>query len=463
VIVEPKVAVDDDAIVKPLMDLTYITDGEEFKELANAFEVLRSNKADKENIHNACADIAKSLRVSFGIEVTISVVSSVDSLGFYGFNVFPSIECATKIVDTIMQKDIQSVRPIWQKNKNWHIDIDGRLLYDMSNKLTPMELATLLLYYIDQVIFDYDTPIRIAYTIMKYWTKMNFVSGYIAASERLKSIYIIPFMVGCASSSIVFGDVKRLELIRKNSIIGANVHSFERYKSAASKIFQTYGNAEIVDQSIFAIERKIVSVLNWIYEGLGDLRYSSMRLKENMLRHLTACRSPFIRIIFKRFILGLSNVGGAPKVDVNGKPIHESWNPPVNPELQKLGEKMTDDYWKNYIATQEANVQHDFMDKYGNCKKVTREDLDMVRVEAENIGSVDDKIYLLERLYKHIGAIETALDLLKTKDAKKVKQTKNELEFLQTYAQDIRQYIIRFKLQPEKYGLYIKYPAGYEG
>ena len=90
----------------------------------------------------------------------------------------------------------------------------------------------------------------------------------------------------------------------------------------------------------------------------------------------------------------------------------------------------------------------------------------MIMVEAEAIESVDDKVYLLEKLYREISAIDAALDMLDSKDPKnqkKVKQTRNELLMLKEYSNDVRMRIMKIKLQPARYGLYIKYPGGYEG
>lgn len=97
-------------------------------------------------------------------------------------------------------------------------------------------------------------------------------------------------------------------------------------------------------------------------------------------------------------------------------------------------------------------------------KTIAQRDIDLIRVEAEAITSTDDKVYLLKDLYKHIEAVEKALKLLESPEtAPKVQQSRDELLRLQKSMEEVRAYIIDFRLPVKKYGLFIKYPKGYEG
>jgi hypothetical protein len=449
-------------IIAPQLELKYITNGEEFKIMAECISQMRSHKTDKAIMHEEIRQLANSLKVCFKIDCTIAVIDDVGSLGFYGFNIYPSVARMTQVVEELGHNHFSEIRRLWQTNPKWHIDIDAKMLYDISNKLTPAEIVTLLLYCIEQIIFDYDTPIRIAYTIAKYRSKMNIMSRFMAEAPRLREIYMIPFMIGCSYINLVYADEARREQMLANSMVGSNVESYNRYSSAVQKILFRYGRGEIIDQSLYDIERRIVFMLNWIYEGLNDLRHSSLRVKENLRRHMVACRSPYIRMIFKNVILGLSKPSDLQSDHVMKLKITAE-STYINPDMKAMLEKMDDDFWKRYIATMENRLIENYMDRNGNMKKITNEELDMIRAEADSIESVDDKIYLLEKLYNVIGAISTAKDLLNSKQARKVRQTKNELENLSSYAEEVRQYIIKYKIPPKGYGLYIKYPGGYEG
>lgn len=454
--------------VRPKINLATIADGEEFNVIRSCLDVMRNNKNNKNALHEASKELARTLDNCFGMKTTIAIVSFVDGMGFYGYNVFPSMRTGHEIINSLNNLDFKNIRAIWQQSA-WHIDIDARMLYDISNKLTSAEMATLLLYCIEQVVFDYDTPIRIAYTIAKFEMDMKEIDKYIARSSRINDIFMIPFMLGCSYSTFILNDKKNLEHLHANSIIAATDKSFARYISAVKKIYFTYGAAEIVDQSQFMIDKKIIAILNWIYEGLNDLRHSALRLIENIQRFMVACRSPYVRLLFKNMMLHFNSTAPVQGTHQRGiNPVGDTFvsytsEDYVNPELQALRDKQKNDYWKEYIASCESKFMGEFIDNRGYIKKVTTEEIDMIRVEAEGIESIDDKVYLLEKLYKHIATIDAALDMIESGNAKKVKQTKNQLLAIKAYAQETRAYIMKYKIQPSRYGLYIKYPAGYEG
>ena len=102
--------------------------------------------------------------------------------------------------------------------------------------------------------------------------------------------------------------------------------------------------------------------------------------------------------------------------------------------------------------------------KQETYKKVTQKDIDLIRVEAEAIDSTDDKVYLMKELHKHIEAAETALkELDDPKTAPNVKQTREELMRLRENMEEVRHFIIDFPIPQKRYGLFIKYPKGFEG
>jgi hypothetical protein len=109
-------------------------------------------------------------------------------------------------------------------------------------------------------------------------------------------------------------------------------------------------------------------------------------------------------------------------------------------------------------------MHDDMLDKNGNCKTVSFKDIDLIRVEADAIESVDDKYYLVEKLHKYIDIVEAALEMLQDeKQAPKVKQKEKDLLRLQEYMQETRRFLMEYKIPPQGYGLFIKYPSGYEG
>ena len=451
---------DDRPIVSPRLQLTEIVSGEMFTRLVKAFGDISADKDNKKEISENCEEIKRVLRADFGIETTVCVLSPVDQIGFFGFNVYPNPKDAKAIIDALINNNPHAIKSIWQHIIRWHLEIDGRFFYDM-NKITPSEMAALLLYNIESVVFDYQTPLDTAMAIINYRNKMDYLTTFITESERLRNIFIIPFLIGCADTNYVFANPKKLETLNRESIISTTPQIKKSYMSGVKKILDYYGKMEIIDRSVFTRKKKVEAILYWIYEGLNDLRYSSLRMKVNLQRHMIACRSPLIRMIFKQMIFNISDVQG--KLS-NQRNAAEESTVVMNPELQKLEESIETGYWKNYIATMESKASDDMFDSSGNVKKVSQEDLDRIYVEIDNISSTDDKIYLLERLYKYISIIDYSLDILEDKKlSKRVKVSKDKLLRMEKFAYDTKERILNYRIAPEEYGLYIKYPSGYDG
>ena len=106
----------------------------------------------------------------------------------------------------------------------------------------------------------------------------------------------------------------------------------------------------------------------------------------------------------------------------------------------------------------------DYLDKDGNCKIVSQKAVDIIQVRAQGIDSIDEKEFLLHDLYKQIDLADKALEMLENpEEAGKVKQKKEDILRIRESMENVRKYIINYHIQPEQYGLYIKYPPGYEG
>jgi hypothetical protein len=453
-------------IIIPRVAINDIADGEMFDAISSAIRDIMANKLDKTIIKNASDQLSNALRGCFGIDTNIGIIDeSTDSTTFYGINVFPGSDCIGDIQDAILSSDMKQIREIWQTHREWIIEIDGRLLFDYSLKITEKEVATLLLVSLEQVIFNYANIEMIATDIFMNIAKMNYVHAHIVKTPALKYIWSIPITYSCAGLGFV--DIKRMK--NRESIIFATPESEKRYCSAIQKITARFGTNEIVNVTPEVINQRIRSILNWIFEGIANLKYSSLRFVHKLKTHAVVCRSPYIRMIFHAIIQRFVYIQGKLDytrviVDTNtpGKVAESSV--PKNPLMEEMNNKMIDERWKKFYAVHEQIVVDEFIDRYGYCKKVTREELDMIVIELDNIETPDDKVYLMARLYKTIGNIDAALEMLNdSKMHKKVKQSKQELSSLRNYAESIRDRIIAYKFQPEGYGLFVKYPKAYEG
>ena len=70
----------------------------------------------------------------------------------------------------------------------------------------------------------------------------------------------------------------------------------------------------------------------------------------------------------------------------------------------------------------------------------------------------------MEKVYDKLAIVDNALTMLNNNDTKNlVRDSKAKLMKQKEQLMIIRDIIINKKISPERYGLFIKYPAGYEG
>jgi primosomal protein N'' len=98
-------------------------------------------------------------------------------------------------------------------------------------------------------------------------------------------------------------------------------------------------------------------------------------------------------------------------------------------------------------------------------KNTTQEDLDMIRIKIEDMDSTEDKTFLMEKLYKHIRAIDEELRRYRDTSPASADERERceELKQMKADAQDLRRRILDFQLPSDHYGLFVRYPKGYEG
>ena len=102
------------------------------------------------------------------------------------------------------------------------------------------------------------------------------------------------------------------------------------------------------------------------------------------------------------------------------------------------------------------------MDSSGRVRRLQTRDLDIYRAELERVHSVDEKIFLIERLHDLLDDAEYALYMVQ-EDPRRVMQSE---ETINNYIHEIHRLINDVnnkKISKQRYGLYIKYPADYEG
>jgi len=149
--------------------------------------------------------------------------------------------------------------------------------------------------------------------------------------------------------------------------------------------------------------------------------------------------------------------------NVNGKvPALEA----SNPKMKEMQEKIAEQHIVEQVQAiyESTKIIQEFIDKHGFVKKVDNKEIDIIRIEISDMETSDDKIFLIERVYKFLSIVNYSLSLLDDPElGKRVRVSKSMLQKQKSELEELRQTILEAKIAPKKYGLYVKYPVGYEG
>ena len=324
----------------------------------------------------------------------------------------------------------------------------------ISGNLRVCGSTMLFLYRLESTIMNYPLVKKISVVVKEQLTGIDDTRvREFATNKSVVRLYSLPFLYVMAEPNYTMDPLE-------DSLVCYDQRTIDKYKSAVGKVFTRYGMDKLIDRQEVDITNMIVYVTNWIFEGINDLKYAVNRFRKNILTKIEVSNSPYISSYLKDIYSFFSSLDAhhAPAMEamVVREPTKE------RAELQNLA---LEGFWKKkfYDATSDK-LKPEYLDKNGFAIKVDQHDLDEIKVEIDTIQTADDKLYLLNKLYKLIMCVDNALDLLEDpKLQSRVKQTKNELINKRDQLQDIRKLILHAPIGREQYGLYVKYPVGYEG
>ena len=433
-------------------DIGKLTELDDYKYMINDIgEVI--NSSDPDVMNTALERIGRILKRLFCINADISIIDQ-EAAPFFGISIYPDFTGIQKIVEEILTNQSSDVIDTWSSTTNWVIEIDSKLMFNKTNSFSREEIAILLLYRIEQTIFNYELPERITEIIRVSLTSLDYRNNAIVRSKVCRFLYMIPFMIACGYVNYPQQPPEE-SMITKGS--GA---SMEIYSSAWKRILTNYGMANLLDRDAKELEGTIQYVLNWIYESVNDMKYSTRTLRHNLQKYIAAVGSNYVGFILKKIFVKFTTVS-------NKIAALESMNPANDsPKAKLLHEKMIDAHWAEIYkyAAESRELEEDFIDRHGMVRKVDDKEIDIIRIRIDNIESTDDKIYLIERIYKFSNIVEYALELLNDPAmSHRVRMSRSALMRQKSELDSLKKLVVSVKIPAKRYGVFIKYPVGYKG
>lgn len=426
-----------------------IVAGPTFDALTKAFDkIMTSGNVPSSKLAAGFSELKFLTKDIFNIdaEFTIPLYSEQKDYKFYGFRAFPKpLDLAYGYVNA----------------HRWHIEIDHRLVVDYSHHLTPSEVAMLFIYYVENVMTDVTLDERIKYLHLSYMSPENLDWRVVQIyNRRNPSVYNLNLLLLIWRAYWV----NFVEKLPETSIIYKYNDSYKTYTSAVNKIIKAYGTSELINRRLDEFDHGCLGIVKMIYESINDLKYSAHRFRKNFRLFIDATTSPYAKKTLEKLYHGFVDNVDMVFAQENSQFVGHRNATYKTQEMIAIENANIQAYWKNTFKTLLENVEVQFLDRNGMALKCSKLEVDELRVQVANIDSTEDKIFLLEKVHKNLGIIDNALMLLAQKDKKhKVRQSETELRALRADLEMIRERIFKAPIGPTHYGLFIKYPQGYEG
>ena len=427
---------------------------DEYEYLYNCIENIRIAKNSNE-INRELDTIKRIFSRTLDMDCTFTILDTSRDVYFFGLNVFPDTSVCLQLVDLILDSDsrnLDQVKIVWNANKKWHIDFDIKLFKEVSKSLTTHQIISLILFKIEHTCFNTDIIELIYRTIRRGLLQLPYIANKIVKASICRNLYIIPFIRACSYTNFLT-EVPEYSLLRSCE----SIHNI--YKDTLMRLIKYYGTTDLIDRNPIELVYNLQYNLEWIFEALNDLKYRMGLLKKNIKEQILAEKSVHVKNLLVSIYKTFASYDNPSLVN---EATYKGNN--VSPKMLEMQDKLVMERFVKRLTAVKENHSNDFIDSLGRAKKISQQDIDVLRVECESINSIDDKTYYLHRCYKLMSVVDNSLSLLEDKElAKKVTQPKNVLVRQKEQLMNIRNHIINAPLTVKKYGVFIEYPEHYKG
>lgn len=408
---------------------------------------------NKKNVNASIKKIERVLSRFFGIKFTINI-SNNTTHEFFGMNIYPSISTMDTIIDSIVadKSSSETIAKLWQKNDEWFLEIDSILLYDKSLNANPSEITAILLHEIGHIVYSNTVPSRLNKILRYKMIELDHITKKMVTTDKIRKLFNLSIIEACSSKSFSYVNVNKERLADKFAVkygYGEDLDNF------ITKLIASRGNS-LINRTDEELDNDVKSIVNWTIQNTEELEFRKKKLRVELKTTMLKTPSDFVKknvdYIYKSFFGDVS--------DKYRELLSESY---VSNPRDTLAEIKEDQYLESFRKRIITEAISDLFDSYGKVKKISQTDIDILYVELDKIETNDDKIYALDRVSEKLDIVNTGLDYIATGREKKVSQSASTLNSYKKQLEELRERILKTKIVEKSYGVFIKYPRGYEG
>lgn len=384
--------------------------------------------------------IENSIKREFGISLDINIVENKNK--FFGMCIYPSpaeIDTLTKALmsaptSKVRYSDLERLHREFMTKATMVVEVDSMLLYDNNLNATAGEITSILLHELGHIVASNSVINRMArakeYMMRKFDSKVRRLIETIPMIENLFALVSLQ----------IFSNQLNIQLLKEKEAdeLAMKEGYGEELYSILGKLIAN-GKGDHIKKSNKEIDKDVEITIDWLVVNIKELEFRKDRLNKSLKVLKMTTPSKYLSNCIGKLHDKLFNKNSSNKVVL------------VNEAFIMSG-----------LKNKKLKAPSGAMDGSGRVRRLVSRDLDIYRAELERVHSVDDKIFLLERLYDLLDVAEYTKYMLEV-EPKRVMQTEVTIN---QYIDSLRE-IIRMtndkKISKERYGLYIKYPADYEG
>lgn len=392
---------------------------------------LKVNNQDKEAING----IKRILSRRYDVNFLITVVKNKSNT-FFGMSIYPTESVMDALLDQMINNKSRSeaLEKIWAEQKEWVLEIDDLLLNDINLNTNPKELVAILLHEIGHVVFS-NTVIQRVNKVLRYELMKTAVkTKKIIRWQRARRIFQLIFIDACGSKNYHMKHELEADKFVVKEGYGEQLETF------IVKLLKTQGNS-LIDRSEKDMEKDIRTIVTWTFVTVGELEFRKTKLRSLLQAELLINPSKYVRSIVHKV-----------KTDFFGGDTINVY------EEAALEQSIMHNY--NYTLKEGF---FGMFDKFGKLKKLTQSDIDIIEIEMSRVQTQDDKIYVLDLIYDNLDIINTALEMIAKKQADKVPLSKDTLKRFKDQLDKQRKQLLSMQIKDPSYGIFVRYPKGYEG
>lgn len=384
--------------------------------------------------------IENAIKREFDITLDISIMDNKKQ--FFGMCVYPSQEEINMLTNMLLETnvkmaDVERLHIEFMTKGKQVVEIDSMLLYDHNLQATAGEITAILLHEIGHIIASNSTICR--FERAKEYMTMKF------DNKTRKLVPIIPMITKVFNIATlqIFSNHFNVQLMKEKKAdeLAVKEGYGEELHNILGKLIAN-GKGDRVKRSQKEMDKDVELTIDWLIVNIKELEYRKDRLKRSIKSLKLSTPSKYLRDWLDK--------------------IHDGI---FKKDQEKMVEKaavINEAFILSNLNNKKLKAPSGATDASGRVRRLVPRDLDIYRAELERVGTVDDKIFLLERLYDLLDIAEYAKYMLEY-NPKKVMQSEETINMYIAHVHEIINEVNARKIARTKYGLFIKYPADYEG